>query len=67
MANAADHVACGEEVWQDTAVMLDSATPETLWDWFTGRQVGAERGRLSVAETLRHFPFGILTSEKPRF
>ncbi|WP_439879564.1 malto-oligosyltrehalose synthase [Pontibacter sp. MBLB2868] len=57
-----DKLPLGEEVWQDTAVLLPDGVP-TYWRQVFGREDLKADGQLKVAEILRTFPVGFLTAK----
>jgi len=56
------HFPLGRRVWGDTAVSLPSGAPASFINIFTGEEVHASAGRLSVAETLAVLPVAVLCS-----
>lgn len=55
----------GQQVWDDTRVVLPKGTP-TLWkDIITGEAIKSE-GTLPINETLKHFPVALLMGEEKK-
>lgn len=55
----------GQQVWDDTRVVLPKGTP-TLWkDIITGEAIKSE-GTLPINETLKHFPVALLMGEEEK-
>jgi len=55
----------GQQVWDDTRVVLLKGTP-TLWkDIITGEAIKSE-GTLPINETLKHFPVALLMGEEEK-
>lgn len=57
-----DQEPIGEDVWQDTAVMLPEGWPHTWKDRFTGGVISGS-GSLRIADIFAHMPIGLLASE----